>query len=415
MKPKYHSINQVFEAHCSDLVFDKKLYAIACNLQETFVSRDRQHIEFFGGPLTGVHKVRFIDSDRDKLFDMLLAADEYVIKDDLYALRDEHGKAIINQNFLVSSDVFNLSCAWIMHRFSTTQDLDEDQAEDAKIRIGMYLIYKFLTSLLSHYFQYPADQAVARAAYDSLSLKFLLKQNGNWGTTIRTLVTNLVGKDGLYYEFLKRFDNDKDIINMINDIQGRIRDMLKNITAVFYEVKSDNSKVSVSAVFQEIEGEVFLKEKTQSIGDYTKYIKRIISDENGFIKQELIDVVYNLMPTVNQRTLHQALSWSSRNYHGHHHTREIDLCIDLVMEHAIEHLSGNRTGLLKDVGNALTSLRGTYMSSRSTDIRLHRTREEVERLMKQATGVTNQNTLAALRTSWMLYIVVRAFSIKKFK
>lgn len=412
----YHSIKEVFDAHCIHRKFDRKMLVAACQLQESFVSRDPQHIAFFGSPLTGVHKVRFLDADRDKLFDILLDADEYGLQHDVYALRDAHGKPVINQTFVVSKDIFNIASVWLMHRFATSEDLSEEDREEGKLRVGMYLMYKFLTSLLSHYYKYSADPAAARAAYDRLSNKFILRQMGNWGLTIQRMVASLVGPGGLYYDFLKTLDSDENIVKMINDMQGRIRDMIKNITKVFHETRTDGARVGMSAIFQEIEGEVSLRESTESIAKYGKYLKRVVSDENSFVRQELMDVVLNVVTTVSPRSLHQALTWTSQQYFGQHHTREIDTCIDLVMEHAIDYLtSGGRTTALRDAVDVLKQLRGTYMSPRSTDVKLLRVRAEVEKLMSAALRTTNQNTLAAARTAWVLYVVVRALSMNRYQ
>jgi len=413
MAQQFANAIEVFAYHCVDITFDKKLYAAVCHLQEGFVSRSSDHIAFFGGNLTGVQRIRFIDSDRDKLFDLVLRADEYEIRKDVFALRDRSGKVAYNKDWKVSSDIFNIACIYLMHGFATSPHLTEEQREDAKLRVGIYLMYKFLTSLYAHRFKFGADPAVARATYDALTMKYLLKQCGSWGKMIERLVESLIGKEGLHYAFLLDAGDDGKLVKMLNDLQGRIRDIVNNLVTVHYQMHNDKTKVGEAAIFQEFEGEISLRDRTDSLEKYGKYLKRVVSDPNGFVRDELVSVVTRLVHTLAPRTLYQTLTWTSNSYHGER-TKEIDVCIDLVMEHAIDYLSGNRAVVLRDAADVLTQLRGTYMSPRSTDVRLIRVRSEVEKLMAAATGSTNQNTLASARTAWMLYVVVRALSVNRY-
>jgi hypothetical protein len=415
MQSKYKNIKDVYDQLCAHVHPDKHLYKAACSLQEGFVNKKREHIEFFGGNLTGVQVVRFTDQERDKLFDILLQADEYQLKDEVYALKDMHGNPAINQNFIVSSDIFNISCVWLLHRIHHAEDheLNAEERLDAKARVCAFLLYKFLTSLLFHYFKYPADPEVAAATYAELSRKYALKQHGSWGAALMNMAIGLVGPTSIHVNTIDKLDDDYDIVKMLNDIQGRVKDMLKNIYSVFMEVNAHGGRISSSTSFHEIEGEIELKDQTKSLGVYTQYLRRIITDKPSFIKDELVDVVSNMMHTMAPRMLYQALSWTSDNYKGQHDGK-INAAIDLVMEHAIEYLSANRDITRTDVGAVLDKLRGAYMSSRSTDAKLIKARSDVEEIIKLATGSRNDNAVASVRTAWMLYLVARAYTMRHY-
>jgi len=62
----------------------------------------------------------------------------------------------------------------------------------------------------------------------------------------------------------------------------------------------------------------------------------------------------------------------------------------------------------------IDKLRGAYMSSRSTDVKLIRARTDVENLVKLATGSRNDNAVASVRTAWMLYVVARAYTMRHY-
>ena len=60
----------------------------------------------------------------------------------------------------------------------------------------------------------------------------------------------------------------------------------------------------------------------------------------------------------------------------------------------------------------IDKLRGAYMSSRSTDVKLLEVRVLVEKIVREATGSLNEAGISSVRTAWMLYIVIRAYSMR---
>ena len=162
------SIKKIFEEECSHVNIDRLFLKKISMLEARFVNKKQEHIEFFGGSLTGVQVVRFTDDDRDRLFNEILLVDDHVLEDRLHDLVD------IDKTRFISSDVFNLSCVWIMHAFDNTKLLDESDRNEGKLRICLYLQYKFLTSILFRFFKYPADREVAAATYAQLNNKYVL-------------------------------------------------------------------------------------------------------------------------------------------------------------------------------------------------------------------------------------------------
>lgn len=406
-------IRSVFDRECAHVKFDHNLLVRAQRVQEGFINKNRDYIEFFGGNLTGVKIVRFTDPDRDLLFDALVGVDELLLEHDLYRLKDEHGQYVINRDHVRGSDVFNISCIYLIYRFHNTPDLDEHQRLDAKLRVCTYMHYKFLTSLLYHYFKYPADPEVAAATYAQLNYKFSLKQNGSWGATLMKMAQNIIGPSSVHLKTIETMESDVGVEIMINDIQNRVKDMLKNIYKVFMEVHSNNMRIGVTETFSEIDGEIELKDRIQSQATYCRYIKGIVADKNTFVKDELVTVVSKMMATASPNMLKQTLAWTTDNYLGNRDGL-IDGSIDIVMEHAIDYLSSNRDIPRNDLGAILDRLRGAYMSSRSTDVRLLKARTDVERIVHLATGSSNKNVIAAVRTAWMLYVVARAYSMRHY-
>jgi hypothetical protein len=406
-------IRDLFDDLFVDVKFDHALYAKVCNMQAQFVNKRSEHIEFFGGNLTGVETVRFLPTDRDKLFHDLLHFDENDLKERVMALKDEHGKPLINPEWAVVSDVFNISTMWLIHGFDQSKILNEQQRHEAKIRVASYLFYKFLTSLLAHYFKFPADRETAQATYEALSYKYALKQFGSWGETIRDLAEKAVGKDSIHRDAIEKMDDDGRVIRMIGDLQGRIRDMLKNIYAEYMRVRQSGGRITSTSSLVESDGELILKDNMRSPGVYARYLKSIVSDRNTFIRPELMQVIASVMHTLAPKLLQQTLEWTSDNYLKNTDGR-IEKAIDIVLEHAIEYMNINRTLTRTNIAGMIDKLRGAYMSSRSSDLKLLEARQVIAQLVKDATGSRNESMIATVRTSWMLYVVARAYTMRYY-
>jgi hypothetical protein len=408
-------IKQVFEDECPDIRVDNSFFKKIIQIETSFVNKNTEHVEFFGGTLLGVQVVRFTPDDRDRLFNELLKIDEIYLEDALYSAKTPNGQLVINREYKISSDVFNLSCVWILHEIHKSRYLSDKDKQEAKIRLCMYMLYRFMTSLLYNLFRYPADKATAQATYDVLSYKYILKQQGSWGNTIRYIATNAVSDKGIHSKVISDMNDDTGVVNMLNDIQGRIRDMLKNIYSEFMRIHEQGIKVSSTSALIETDGDVVLKDKQKSLMNYTRYIKSITPDKNSFIKQELIDVVCNMMHTMPEKLLVQSLEWMSTNY-GHLKDNLIDDTIDAIMHNAFDYLSEHKNLIHNkaNIQDLIAKLRGSYMSSRSNEPSMVKARDLTKKIIISATKTKNDSVIAATRTGVMIYIVLRSLTMRYY-
>lgn len=415
------SIKEVYDRECSHLKIDLKFFKQICDLEARFVNKKQEHIEFFGGTLTGAHVVRFTQEDSDALLIDIMQVDDHSLTEQVYAVKDKRGNPMIVQSRHVSSDIFNISCFWLIHAIHHSPYLDDKHKQEAKIRVCTYLMFKYLTSLLAWYFKYPADPEICAATYAQLNYKFILKQTGSWGATIREFAAKAVATDGIHAKRIDRLDQDDDsaddnqVVKFLNDTQGRIRDTFKNIYAVFMETHTQGMRISSTSALVEMDGEVILKDKVASLATYTRYIKSVVGDEHSFIRQELVDVITKVMHTMPEKLLLTSLKWMCHNF-GHTKEQVVETALDMVTEHAFDYLSANQ-GLLRakgDLAGLISKLRGTYMSSRASDEKLLQVRELVEDIVYEATRSRNESVIAATRTGVMIYVVVRMFSMHHY-
>lgn len=254
------SHRRLFESYCEHLAIDTKLAKRLAQYQAGFRTRNEDHIRFFGGKLLGVEVVRFLPRDRDAWFEEILQADDSELTGVVHDLPS------IDPSFYVSSDAMNLSCAWLLHRLQNSH-LSAKEKTEAMVNVGLILSYKYLTSLLSNYFKYPADRATAEAAYASLSNKFLIKKYGSWYALLRAFAEHLIDPKGLWWDVIVKMHDDKRVVDMVNDIQGRIRSIVKNIYAEFMLVHKQGIRITSTSAVVTFDKDEILRDKTKGLAE----------------------------------------------------------------------------------------------------------------------------------------------------
>ncbi len=402
-----NTILRCFQKECQTLeinaAFCRRLHAY----QVGFVNKNTEHIEFFGGHLTGVHTVKFMPADHDRWFNEVLEIDDGPLEDALREL-----DVIDPQHKIVASDTFNLTCAYLAYAIFNAKQISEEQRQQAMIDVFSVLQYKFFTSRLHQHFRYPADKEVAEAAYTQLTARFAIKRLGKWSAVFLSRSEDIISKSSIHYRVITKMDIDDEVIYMLNDIQGRIRDMLKNIYHVFKQVNAQGKRiVSVSSVVEH-DGQAILKDRTRAIPQYIHYLKSVVSDKDSFIREELVAVIEKVMHTMPTRLFRETLEYFSNNYQQSS-AKVIEEVIDGTLVHAFDYLRSHRQVLTYkgDLATLITTMRGVYMASRSVDPVLLDLREKTEDIAKNATGSRNPSTLAAIRTGVLLYIVLRTLTM----
>ena len=403
------SVKAVFEDECKGLDIGPKLAKRLHAYQVSFVNKNEEHANFFGGNLTGVHIVRFLDEDRNIWFDDILEVDEIALEERLHAL------PTINPEFNVSSDVMNLSCAWLLHAIFTTKKMPDKMKQEAMIDVMLVLQYKFLTSRLFRHFPYPAQKEIAEATYAQLSYKSDLKVYGSWSALLRARAEKTISKDGLHYNTIAKMDDDLRVVYFLNDSQGRIRDMLKNLYDDYLRVREQGTRISSVSSVIEHDGAEILKDRSKNLTAYTRYLHLIVTDKNSFIREELVKVILKVMHTMPEKLFRESLEWMSVNYRQNK-AGAIEEVLDEVLIHAFDFLASNRLAARAsgDLPGLMSKLRGIYTSSRSTDPALLSLREKTEKIVQQATTTKNSSVVASVRTGVLLYCVLRAFTMKHY-
>lgn len=408
-------IKVVMDHEFTHLPIDKKLLDRILKYEKDFINKNEDHITFFGGHLMGVQIVRFDPRDRAYWFDEIIEINETSLQEELYALKDlddpKHNDPLINPDFNVRSDVMNITCGYLIHRFLTANNLPQDRQRAGAEAVLRIMLYKFLTSLLWNYFKYPANPAVAEATYNALSLKFGLKKNGNWKKYLDERAHITVGELGTHQKTLITMKDDEAFLYFIGDTQGRIRGTVKSIYSIFDRLNKSGIKIVSSSSIMEYDGEMILKDKTRTYQAEIRYIADVISDRGSFIKPELLKIIEKSVETANPDMLVKTLNWMSDNA-GYGKDDIVNQLAQKTVIYSFNYLAQNPK-LVKgkrDISGILYRLRGSFMASRSSDEDLMELREMAELIAGYATGSRNDTVKKSIRTAVLLYIIGRIMS-----
>lgn len=402
------NIKSVLDAQLTHLQLDSKLAAKLHAFRQNFINRNKEHAAFFGGNLLGVHVVRFLDSDKDEWFDEILQADEEMLRERVHALPS------VNTEWHVSSNIMNITVVWLVHKLfhSALPAKAKAQAMEDALLI---LQFKFVTSILYHFFRYPADQALAEATYAALNMKFIFKEKGSWLALLLYRCQEIMSRTSPHYNCISRMERDKEVIDMLNAIHGALKGYIKNMREVMERVRLSGGKITSVSSIVGVDGEEILRDMTKGPMVYTNYLKSIIADKNSFIRDELVQVILKIMPSATDTHLRSALAFISDHYFKREH-KEIEEIINLTMIHAFAYLSDNKvnTRASLDLAGMLLKLRGAYTASRSSDADLLQLRDSVQNLIRPAVASRTEAVVASVRTALLLYLVLRAYAKRHY-
>lgn len=410
-------VKDVFNDLCGELSFDNKLGDKIIRYMNSFISKNVEHASFFGGNLTGVYVVKFTNSDRSVWFDEILNINEEEL---LPRLND-----IINPvYYVVAGDVFNLSCVWLSHMFYKSSKINEKRKNEIMSAIYNVLQFRFITSRLQRHWPYPCSKEVAEATLAAMSNKYAIKQKGTWIKVVQDRSDDIIDmKHSIHRLTIQRMEHDirntgESVGYLLTDTQGRNKALLKNIYGLQKQVQESGMRVnSTSSTFIEMDGEAVLKDKANALETYRNYLAGVIPDKPSFIKLDLISIIESSNKTMPVSMFRSTLSWISDSYgKGDKGKLEIDEVINKIMTHLLTYLNQNRNAMKNksDISGLISKMKGVYTSSRSTDELLLSIRDDVEEIVKRATKIKSGPSIAATRTGVMLYIVLRAFTMRYY-
>lgn len=401
------NIKAVFDRIVEDFVVDADLIKRLSYFETEFTHRNPDHVNFFSGNLLGVDKVRFLPSDYARFFD------EVVMIDDTELQRALHALPSINTDWVVSSDVFNITSMWLIHAIGKATHLPENLRTQGMLAAALIFNYKVLTSKLAHDFKFPADRETAIAVYAALTKKYSLKRYGSWGALLKARSEDMIRENGLHWKTIQNFNDDKNILYMITDSQGRIRDIVKTLWDVLIAIRESDAKIVSTTSLIAKDGLVEVGDLQRKLVVFKEYIHAVAGIETSFIKPEIFTLVTTAMRTnaYNPDHLLTVLKYFSAQYSDGKDPR-FERLLDDTMVHAFDILNreaGERKRQF-NYGKVIFKLRGVYMASKGSDPYVLALRELGDDIVSVPLKGKSIAAQIATRTSLLLYIVLRALT-----
>ena len=302
------TIKEVFDHHLRDMVFDNQFVKQVKNFQHYFLTKNDDHLHFFAEPLVGVYNIKWTTKETDMWWSDICQVDEDEVTDDYLAVPD------VNPKFEISGKAINVLFLYLIHRVETSSLIKEKDKIDCKLALMSILQYKFLTSIHSNNFRLVlADKSIAFETYNQLDNKFDLKRAKSWKILLEERGSILIDERGVYGRIIQRFDENKRIIDMVNDVKGRLNKSMVAIMRVFYDVKEKGDRIHHTSSTLMLE-DLVVKDLSRQQSSYIRYIQRIASNPETFIKKELRDVIVSSMKAIDEDFFDQVLVFFSQNF-----------------------------------------------------------------------------------------------------
>ena len=396
----FKDIKDVFDKHLH-LTYDENLYRKLEAFRINWVQKSDEYIEFFGSNLTGVHNIRFSTRDEDAIFIDILNLNYEDLEYDIF-----HTVGI-DKNKKVSSNPFYLTMTYLMYGFLKSKTIG--RYRDDVIREVYYIFaYKALSSLISHYFKYNVDVGTAKAVIERMSNKFLIKKCNSWQEVLLYRSSDVLPPHGLHYKRLLTLTSD-DATRVVSDLQGRLRDLIKNIYIVIIDINASNDKIISTTNLEENENGVGIKDSSNRPDTYTRYLDSIIKIPTDFINDDIIHLVLSIHNNINREQLITTLTYISTT-----DIKNLNIITNTILETTIYNIAGRGivTEYNRHIYDILKYTKSYFSSSSIKDKNILYAKKQLNIIIKKSLDKSIQWTSNSLVIAVIVYIVCRSFTKK---
>jgi hypothetical protein len=363
----------------------------------------------------GIYPIVFTDLDREALF-TIFNVDEKHLRGLIQKL------PAINPEFKVRSDPFNILSAWLLH-LSYREIADVQRRDIFQMAVAKYLHYRFFSSLVNHYFPHGAVEKNMLAAIKGLSRKFDIVVYGTWKAAIEARCRDLIAPDSLHHAALLRADDDEKFLYVIQDVQTRVRDKVKNITAAYYAAHAAGDAIgSRSATTETEQGKILVHTaKTLDLMIYNMQNEIMITRQ--FVDAETVRKIAAQASAVSEDMLRSALLSLVDLAATQRDSGQLDIIrmndgyqlyigmrvfLANVIQKTYRHCMSNGVDITNKAA-ILIKAKNIYSSSRISDEDILSVKQSVAYLVDLISTSRRETTKSSLRLALLQYILVRSF------
>lgn len=399
-------LKETFDKHFAHVKFDPKLAKQFYHLQVGFVNKNQDHMDFFGGVLTGVQRVRFTSLEINQILETILRLDVQKLKRDF-----EHSEGIVASR-KIAGDLLNFVFVYTAHRFYTSELLSKENREKAVVDIIILSSMRSLAALMVRDFQTLVDPRLAERVYARMSNRFILKKLGSWQRYLVYRGNSVLDEDYPHKKTMVNFDPPQAVVDWAVDVHNRVKETLKDIYGIIMETHGEGDKLKAGSLSGiDMEGNEVVVDKTTGLQTRIDYVLQVLPDANTFSKHELIKLVSKANPTTGETYLERTLHWLSEFYFTDDHKLIEKIVVDsLTLCYSYLEDENYIRSHAKDLGFLLVKLKNMIMSSRSSNETLIALREIGLVPVEASAETSNPQLMASIRTSMILYIFIRAYT-----
>ena len=401
-------IKTLFDNEFKNVHYNGKMNIDVAKFVRVFMHKG-ENSAFFGSGLLAVHRVRWTSTENNGFFDDILKIDPDELKDKIDALNN------IDPNHVATTDAFNLSIIYSVHRAMTEKSLSPAQKKELSMNLLRLLFFKFICSLLTNYFPHGADIGIAMRTFESMNNRYDLRVYKTWQNLITARAESIIAPSSIHYKTLINFDNDESVKYVLSDIQTRIRVLIKTLTSLYYKVRAEGDRIVTNSSLIEVEGGTEIKDVKRQFPKYRRYLFDTVPDLNSFLRPQLTDVIIRLIPSMNKKLFLNTLNYISVHFEDKKGIK-IQSFLDKVLEYSFDYI--NATGINPNhLPEVLNGIKGILNASLNKEQSVMYLRTTGDSIVKEARGQMSKSSVpvSSERTGVILYIVLRTLTMNHYQ
>lgn len=410
----YQNLKEIFDEYCH-VSIDKKFLERITKWRNKFYSKNSEHVGFFSSASFGLYIPKWTSDEDDEWLTEIIGIDEEEIADYVYELPS------INKDFQVSSNILSISFIYLMHKATVNKSLSTVDNDKVRKTLMEVLVARYMTSIMYKYFyRGKTSPEVSTEVFERLSKRFDLKVAGNWKNWIEMKAEGFVlgddqRQDAKYakQEVFQRFE-DELVVRKLNSIKSQLNKAAIEINSVFRQVLEDQDKIaSKSALSMSVDG-LYLADLVRDQTKYLHYQDAIFIDKNTFIKEDLLAVIEQSMPTISSNIFRGALEWILDNQMESKYKRKIMEVRHDILIYAIQLIKDENlhTNDLVQVGYRL---RQNILSGKNNDRTVIKVRKMIDEFIVKFRPQSKGKLVSLERSAIMIYIVLRTLAMNYYK
>ena len=276
-------------------------------------------------------------------------------------------------------------------------------------------------------FKYGVDEGVMQYTIDNLSAKSDIKkpETSTWRLLIEQHVREALDVNSVHTSFISTFTPDEKLVYFLSDLHTRLSSKIKNVAEEYYKNYSEGNSIGTTSIMSNNEeGERVLGDLKATLDNVIIQIQQLVLNPTAFINynhMRLASGMSNTRPELLRKLLTVFSDNAQQQYKAH---KGDEIMITKKKEQLyigyrvfIYELIQKSYRRAKIAGanmdsniDILDKVRDAYRASRITDESILLIKNSADYFIEQNMQIQREATAVALRTSFILYIIILTFN-----